>query len=160
VSWVKLFQTRASGSDLTDVAKWMGGMCLYFFCYAMTGALLRRHLLSRIGTELTWLIGAVLLLVGSVAPFLIGYIVFFNDQWWEQDFSAWWVGNPFAWSNKAHRVLYASVGGVWAVLVSAMSLSWFIERVRSFRPASLVAACDAIESVPRAMASESPSATD
>jgi len=160
VAWVKLFQTRASGSDLTDVAKWMGGMCLYFFCYAMTGALLRRHLLSRIGTELTWLIGAVLLLVGSVAPFLIGYIVFFNDQWWEQDFSAWWVGNPFAWSNKAHRVLYASVGGVWAVLVSAMSLSWFIERVRSFRPASLVAACDAIESAPRAVASGSPSATD
>jgi hypothetical protein len=56
--------------------------------------------------------------------------------------------------------LYASVGGVWAILVAAMSLPWFIERLRSFRPASLVAAGDAIESAPRAVASGSPSATD
>jgi hypothetical protein len=160
VAWVKLFQTSASGSDLTDSAKWMGGMCLYFFCYAMTGALLRRHLFSRVGTELTWLVAAILLAVGSLAPFLIGYIVFFSDQWWSEDLGAWWVGNPFAWSNKGHRALYASVGGVWAILVAAMSLPWFIERLRSFRPASLVAAGDAIESAPRAVASGSPSATD
>jgi hypothetical protein len=135
-------------------------MCLYFFCYAMTGALLRRRLFSRVGTELTWLIGAVLLAVGSVAPFLIGYIVFFNDQWWSEDIGAWWVGNPFVWDNKGHRVLYASVGGVWATLVAAMSLSWFIERVRRFGPASRVAASDDIESVPQAVVSGSPSATD
>jgi hypothetical protein len=106
------------------------------------------------------LIGAMLLLVGSLAPFLTGYVVFFKDQWWSEDFGAWWVGNPFAWGNKGHRVLYTSVGVVWAVLVAAMSLPWFIERVRSFRPASRVTASDDIESVPRAMASESPSATD
>lgn len=56
---------------------------------------------------------------------------------------AWWIGNPFAWGNKGHRVLYASVAGVWAALVAAMNLHWFIERVRGF------------ESVPRAAASES-----
>jgi hypothetical protein len=160
VACVKLFPSRANTNDLIDIAKWMGGMCLYFFCYAMTGALLRRHLFSRVGAELTWLIGATLLLVGSVAPFLIGYIGFFNDQWWSEDLGAWWVGNPFAWSNKGHRVLYASVGGVWAVLVAGMNLPWFIERVRSFRSAPRVAASDAIESVPRAVAGGSPSATD
>ncbi len=160
VTCVKLFSTNRNADDLINSAKWMGGMCLYFFCYAMTGALLRRHLFSRVGTELTWLIAAILLVVGSLAPFLIGYIMFFNDQWWSEDLGAWWVGNPFAWANKGHRVLYASVGGVWAVLVAAISLSWFIERVRSFRPASQVAASDAIESVPRAVASGSPSATD
>ena len=149
-----------NASDLTDGVKWMGGMCLYFFCYAMTGALLRRSLLGRVGTEFTWLIGAALLLVGSLAPFLIGYLVFLNDNWWSEDFGAWWVGNPFAWGNKGHRVLYASVAGVWAVVVAAMSLPWFIERVKCFRPASRVAASDAIESVPRAVASGSPSATD
>jgi hypothetical protein len=126
----------------------------------MTGALLRRHLFSRVGTELTWLISAILLAMGSLTPFLIGYIVFFNDQWWTGDYGAWWVGNPFSWGNKAHRVLYASVGGVWAMLVAAMNLPWLIERMRSFRPASRVAASDAIESVPRAVASGSPSATD
>jgi hypothetical protein len=160
VACVKLFPTRANSNDLIGSAKWMGGMCLYFFCYAMTGALLRRHLFSKVGTELTWLIGAVLLAVGSVAPFLIGYIVFFNDQWWTEDIGAWWVGNPFAWENKGHRVLYASVGGVWAMLVAAMNLPWFIERVRSFGTASRVAASDVIEPAPRAAPSGSPSATD
>jgi hypothetical protein len=149
-----------NASDLINGVKWMGGMCLYFFCYAMTGALLRRFLFSRLGTELTWLIGAALLLVGSLAPFLIGYIVFFNDQWWSEDFGAWWVGNPFAWDNKGHRVLYASVAGVWAVIVAAMSLPWFIERVKNFRPALRSAAGDTIESVPRAVASGSAAATD
>jgi len=159
VACVELFPTRANTNDLIDSAKWMGGMCLYLFCYAVTGALLRRRLFSRVGTELTWLIGGSLLLVGSVAPFLIGYIAFFNDQWWSEDLGAWWVGNPFAWANKGHRVLYASVGGVWAMLVAAMNLPWFFERCEGFK-ASRVAASDAIESVPRAVAGGSPSATD
>ncbi|HZF38746.1 MAG TPA: hypothetical protein VE715_07975, partial [Blastocatellia bacterium] len=117
-AWAKSFPAYGNASDLVDEVKWMGGMCLYFFCYAMTGALLRRRLFSRARTELTWLIGAALLVVGSLTPFLIGYIIFFNEQWWSEDFGAWWVGNPFAWGNKGHRVLYASVGGVWAVLVA------------------------------------------
>jgi hypothetical protein len=146
--WVKLFPSHSSVGDLVNSAKWMGGMCLYFFCYALTGALLRRHLFSRIGAELTWLIAAILLGVGSIAPFLFGYIVFFSDQWWSEDLGAWWIGNPFAWANKDHRVLYASVAGVWAVLVAAMNLHWFLERVQSFEPA------------PRAAASEVLSTTD
>lgn len=135
--WVKSFPSYGNANDLVNSVKWTGGMCLYFFCYAITGALLRRRLFSRVGTELTWLIGAVLLLVGSLAPVLIGYIVFLNDNLWSEDFGAWWVGNPFAWGNEGHRVLYASVAGVWAVFVAAMNLPWFIERVKSFKPASL-----------------------
>ncbi|MBO0859431.1 MAG: hypothetical protein J2P21_13300 [Chloracidobacterium sp.] len=150
--WAQFFPRYGNRGDLVDAAKWMGGMCLYFFCYAMTGALLRRLLFSRVRTELTWLISASLLLVGSVTPFLIGYIVFFNDRWWSEDFGAWWVGNPFAWDHKGHRVLYASVGGVWAALVTAISLPWFIERVKSFRHPSRVKADDAIEAAPRAVA--------
>jgi hypothetical protein len=133
VACVELFTTHKNADDLGNSAAWMGGMCLYFFCYAMTGALLRRHLFSGVGTELTWLIGAILLAVGSLAPFLTGYIIFFNDQWWSEDFGAWWVGNPFAWGNKGHRVLYSSVGGAWAVIVVVMSLPWFFERCESFQ---------------------------
>ncbi|MGE0126586.1 MAG: hypothetical protein AB7U82_00665 [Blastocatellales bacterium] len=147
-AWVELFPSHNSVGNLLNSAKWTGGMCLYFFCYALTGALLRRNLLNNLGTELTWLVGAILLGVGSIAPFLIGYIVFFNDQWWSDDLGAWFVGNPFAWGNKGHRVLYASVAGVWAALVAAMNLPWFLERVKSFEPP------------PRAVTSESPSATD
>jgi hypothetical protein len=149
VTCVELFTTHKNADDLGDVAAWMGGMCLYFFCYAMTGALLRRRLFSRVRTEMTWLIGVILLFVGSVAPFLIGYIIFFNDQWWAEDFGAWVVGNPFVWGYKGHRVLYGSVGGVWAVVVTAMSLPWFFERCGEFKPMSRVAAGDALDPASR-----------
>jgi hypothetical protein len=57
-------------------------------------------------------------------------------------------------------VLYASFAGVWAVIVSAMTLPWFIERMKNFRPASRIAASDTIESLPQAVASGSTTATD
>jgi hypothetical protein len=158
--WVKSFPHNSNLRDLVDGAKWMGGMCLYFFCYAMTGALLRRFLFSRIGTELTWLISVALLILGIGAPIMTGYILFFNEQWWSENHGAWLIGNPFAWDNKGHRVLYASVAGVWAVLVAAMSLPWFIERLKSFRRASPTVTRDVFEALPQSAASESPSATD
>jgi hypothetical protein len=160
VACVELFTTHKNADDLGDVAAWIGGMCLYFFCYAMTGALLRRRLFSRVRTELTWLIGVILLIVGSVTPFLIGYIIFFNDQWWAEDFGAWVVGNPFVWGYTGHRVLYGSVGGVWAVVVVAMSLPWFFERCGEFKPMSRAAAGDALDPALRPAPSESASATD
>jgi hypothetical protein len=134
--WAKARPAYANADDLIDSVKWLGGMCLSFFCYALSGALLRRHLLSRIGAEMTWIVSAILLALGSIVPLMIGYLVFFNDQWWSEDFAAWFVGNPFAWGNKGHRVLYVSVAGVWAVLVAALSLHWFIGRVKSFERVS------------------------
>jgi hypothetical protein len=140
-AWIcaKLVPSYGLLAALVDSAKWMAGMCLYFFCYAVTGALLRRHLFSRVGTEFTWLIGAILLFMGSLVPFLIGYLIFFNDRWWTEDLNAWWVGNPFAFGNKSHRVLYSSVAGAWATLAVAMNLYWFIERVRGFNPSKALA---------------------
>jgi hypothetical protein len=158
--WVKSFPRHNNLGDLIDGAKWMGGVCLYFFCYATTGALLRRFLFSRIGTELTWLISAALLILGVSAPIMIGYILFYDEQWWAENHAAWLVGNPFAWDDKGHRVLYATVAGVWAALAAAMSLPWFIARVRSFSRASKVSTGLAIESAPRAAPSESASASD
>jgi hypothetical protein len=158
--WVKSFPRYNNLRDLVDSAKWMGGICLYFFCYALTGALLRRFLLRRAGTELTWLISAALLILGIGAPIMTGYILFFDEQWWSENHGAWLVGNPFAWDNKGHRVLYASVAGVWAALVAAISLPWFIERVKSFRRASPAVTLATFETLPQAVASESPSATD
>jgi hypothetical protein len=152
---VKSFPNYWVTSGLVEAAKWMGGMCLYFFCYAMTGA----HIFTRVGTESTWLISAALLLVGSLAPFLTGYIIFFSDQWWKEDFAAWWVGNPFVWGYKGHRVLYASVGAVWAVVVTAMSLHWFFERAASFKRAPRVTTIG-LESIPLSAAAESPPAAD
>jgi hypothetical protein len=150
--WVKSFPRLGNLGDLVDGAKWMGGMCLYFFCYAMTGAVLRRFLFSRMGTELTWLVGVALLILGIGAPIMTGYMLFFDEPWWAENHNAWLIGNPFAWEHKGHRVLYATVAGVWAAMVAAMSLPWFIERVRIFRREPQVSR-GAIESAPQAVAS-------
>jgi hypothetical protein len=132
--WSKLFSAYINHDDLVDSVKWVGGMSLYFYCYALSAALLRRHLLSRVGTELTWLIGVILMLMGIVIPFLAGYMIFFKDAWWSEDYGKWLVGNPFAWGSKSHRVFYFEVGAFWAVMVTALNIYWFLGRVRSFKP--------------------------
>jgi hypothetical protein len=132
--WAMMFPAYANHDDLVDSVKWMGGMCLYFFCYALSAALLRRRLLNGISTELTWLIGVILMFLGIVIPFLVGYMIFFKDAWWSEDYGKWLVGNPFAWSNKSHRVLYFEFAAVWAVMVAALNIYWFLGRVRNFRP--------------------------
>jgi hypothetical protein len=100
------------------------------------------------------LVGVALLILGISAPIMTGYMLFFDEPSWAENHAAWLVGNPFAWENKGHRVLYATVGGVWAALVAAMSVPWFIERVRIFRREPQVSMGAAIESAPQAVASE------
>jgi hypothetical protein len=131
--WSKLFHNYGQDDFLVESAKWIGGMCLLFFCYALTAALARRHLLRKLGVELTWLIGLILMAIGAVLPFLIGYLFFFDDRWWTGvEYRKWLVGNPFVWSNASERVFYASFAGVWAVIVAALNLKWFVGRVREF----------------------------
>jgi hypothetical protein len=134
--WVKLSPTRSGVSGLVESAKWMGGMSLYFFAYALSGALLRRYIFKMIPTAYTWVFGAMLLSLGSIAPMLIGYLFFFNDPGASPDFSRWFVGNPFAWDYRGHRVFFAVVGGVFAGLATALSIPWFIERWKQFKPDS------------------------
>lgn len=119
---------------LLDAVKWLSGMFLYFFCYALSAALLRRWLFKRMEAKLTWLLSVVLLMLGSIVPFLIGALFVFGNQPWSEQAGAWLVGNPFAWSVVGQRRLYAAVGVVWALLVAAFSLPWFVARLRSFRP--------------------------
>ncbi|MDX2030902.1 MAG: hypothetical protein SF339_09555 [Blastocatellia bacterium] len=135
--WARLFPGRNGYWDLAGSVKWLGGMSLFFFCYALSGALLRRHLLKRIETQWTWVISAALMLLGIILPATIGYLLFSGEKWWTEDLGPWFVGNPFAWGVKNHRNLYASVAGVWAVLAAALTLPWFLERAREFyeRPA-------------------------
>jgi hypothetical protein len=132
-AWSKLFPNYAERVDLVDSLKWAGAMCLYLFCYALSGALLRRHLLSRVGGELTWLIGVILMVLGIVVPFLIGYLLYFGDEWGRTDYQKWLTGNPFAFSKRTDKILYLGVPAVWAFIVAVLNLRWLIVRVRDFR---------------------------
>jgi hypothetical protein len=117
---------------LLEEVKWTSGMFLYLFCYALSAAWLRRRFFARFDGKLTWVLALVLLALGSIVPFMIGFLLFFSDQSWSDQTGAWLVGNPFAWGVAEHRKLYALVGSMWALLVVALNLRWFIARVRAF----------------------------
>ncbi len=132
--WWRLFPNFSDLGELVDSTRWLTVMNLYLFCYALTAAFLRRHLLKRIPPNLTWLIAIVLTAIGSTIPMLIGMLIFMNDlNWWREDYGLWLVGNPFVWDVAAHRNLYLSIGSFWAVLAIAFNLQWFLERIRGFR---------------------------
>jgi hypothetical protein len=132
-AWSKLYPNYSSHNDLVDSLKWAGAMCLYLFCYALSGALLRRRLLSRVGSEATWLIGVILMILGIVVPFLTGYLLFSDDEWLNTGYQNWLAGNPFAWGKEPNKILYLGVPAVWAFIVAALNLRWFIVRVKDFR---------------------------
>ena len=130
--WSRRYPGYAAHGDLVGMLQWMGAMCLYLFCYAITGAFLRRLLLTRISNESTWVLGMFLIILGSTIPILTGYLLFFSEEWIKTDYLKWLVGNPFAWSNKQTKSLYLGVPAVWALIMTALHLRWFIVRVRDF----------------------------
>jgi hypothetical protein len=132
--WAKSAPTRPLVGDLVESAKWMGGTSLYLFCYALSAALLQRILLRRLPRKFTWLLGLILLALGGTLPIITGYLLFFSDRWMATDFSFWFVGNPFAWDYKQHRVFFASVAGAWAALAATLNAPWFLSRWNQFRP--------------------------
>ncbi|MFN0110463.1 MAG: ABC transporter permease [Blastocatellia bacterium] len=131
--WWRLFPNFSELGNLVGASRWLAVMNLYLLCYSLTAAFLRRHLLKRIGMDLTWLVATLLIAIGSTIPFLIGMLVFMNDiDWWREGYGRWLIGNPFVWDVAAHRELYLSIGIVWAALAAAFNLHWFLERVRQF----------------------------
>jgi hypothetical protein len=131
--WWRLFPNISSLGELVGSTRWLTVMNLYLFCYALTAAFLRRHVLKQISSKWTWVIGLMLFAIGSIVPFLIGLLVYMNDSdWWQEDYGRWLIGNPFAWDVAAHRELYLSIGAFWAVLAIAFNLQWFMERAKGF----------------------------
>lgn len=131
--WWRLFPNISSLGELVGSTRWLTVMNLYLFCYALTAAFLRRHVLKQISSKWTWAICLMLVAIGSIVPFLIGLLVYMNDSdWWREDYGRWLVGNPFAWDVAAHRELYLSIVAFWAVLAIAFNLQWFMERAKGF----------------------------
>jgi hypothetical protein len=132
--WRKIFGWLPGLDSLGDNATWMSGVAAYIFCYAASGAVLRRRLFNAAGTELNWVFGGVLMAIGGVIPFLIGVIFFLDTNWQLEEYGFWLVGNPFAWWIKPFRTLYGAVVVGWSAIIALLCRGWFIERVRSFRP--------------------------
>ena len=116
---------------LKGAMMWVAGLGLYGFCYSMTAVFIRRIFLeSRLRAKFTWLIAVILLIIGSVAPLVAGFLVTGRAP----TGGVWLIGNPFAFGNDRDAAMYLVFSGLWAGLVAALNFGWFAEQIRSFRP--------------------------
>ncbi len=126
------FSVRSGASN--GVRVWIIGLPLYAFCYSMTAVWLRRKLFSRrIGQRHTWALGLILLCIGSIVPFLVGFLAFFGNWGKIEEIGAWFVFNPFALGIDKFRTVYLTVAFIWALLAAAMNASWIGNQIEPFR---------------------------
>ncbi|MFO0878545.1 MAG: hypothetical protein U0840_14490 [Gemmataceae bacterium] len=120
-------------------------VALYAYCYGMSAVLVRTYLLAnQIRSVFNWLIAALLVGLGSSIPSVIAYILFY-DQIRYQNEPGWWaLPNPFLAvyevSNSPRtqqlefEVLCYFFLAIWGVLVTLLSLPWFVGQLKRFRP--------------------------
>jgi hypothetical protein len=121
-------------------------ICLYTYCFGLSSVLVRAHVLgNQLKPSYTWLVGLLLVGLGSSIPSVIAY-VFFSDQMRLGTDGGWWMlPNPFmavyelipGWTGGANddfNTLCYWFLGTWAVLVTALSLPWFVAQVSRFHP--------------------------
>jgi hypothetical protein len=102
----------------------------------MSAVLFRNVVLGKsIKPVYTWIVALTLLGLGSSIPYLIAFFLYYNQWHYLTDYFIWQVGNPFAalydWSNRSGYLVFASI---WAIIIAALNVPWFLRQVNRFRP--------------------------
>ncbi len=112
---------------------------LYTFAYALTAVLVRRVSPWKIPAGFTWVVLLVLWAAGSIVPFLISFLLFYQNWNYESHFG-WLLTNPFVAIGDVsnfhhnHAEFFLTFAAVWAGLVTVLSIPWFVRQCRRFRP--------------------------
>jgi hypothetical protein len=121
-------------------------IALYTFCYSLTAVLVRTRVLGpRVPVEANWIIALTLLGLGCTLPFLLLYLIHYDDfRYRGMDLSWWLVTNPFASildidiRRGTTRTGFASPAltftTIWAMVIAALNMPWFLRQVRAFQP--------------------------
>ena len=135
--WLRRHRFGAGADDLLDVLIFASGMLAYFYAYAVSGALLRRRWLRRLPSQLTWIISAILLLLGVIVPVMTAFFALSGVSYGAWSKSRWLVMNPFALGSSAHDWFYGSLAAAFVLLVTLLNAPWFVARVRAFQPSGV-----------------------
>lgn len=127
---------RFAAGGLGDGWGSAAGLAGYWFAYALAALLLHRHFLARrVPRRYTWVIAGGLATLGSVLPPVVGFLLSPEGFASTSDALRWSIFNPFA-------PLFVSFGAaatwfalLWAGVMGAVALPWFLRQVRAFRPA-------------------------
>jgi hypothetical protein len=109
-------------------------IALFAICYSLTAMNLKRVFFPNSKKSfISIIIAIVLLVVGSVLPTVIIFMLTVNNR--GRGHSIWLIASPFGilWDrNILYESLYFS--SIWAVLIIGISMPWFIKQVNAFKP--------------------------
>jgi len=109
-------------------------LALYVFCYSLTALTVKRVFFSKVvKTGLTTFIAVMLMLVGSAFPLIIGYLI--NPDPWYNLSTKWYIGSPgIVFFDESIYLEALTFTGIWGLGCFLVTLPWFINQVRSFKP--------------------------
>jgi hypothetical protein len=123
-------------TEFREVYQTMALVCLYTYAYALTAVLVRRIPALRIKAVFTWVVMGGLVAIGSLVPFLVAFLVLF-DNWHYSTYYYWLLACPFSAVgdfDKDHRLVYFIFVSAWAGIVTLGNVPWFWRQFRAFRP--------------------------
>ena len=122
-------------NDFEEFTTCMAALGMFALSYALAAAFIRRRVLAkRVAGCHTWLIALVLM---GFATTIIPLILFLLSGTWEK---GWLIGSPigmFVFLVNGDSDLLngsAQLAGVFAILVCALNLPWFIKQIVNFHP--------------------------
>jgi hypothetical protein len=148
--WRTLYPTFTAADDSDELRRIFAALALYFFCYGMSAVLIRSYLLAdKIHSLFTWVVGLLLVGLGSSLPWIAAFCIYFDDFGRHDVELHWWaLTNPFAAIyemtevSSSHglfevgdftTVCFLFLGG-WALLLSLLSLHWGVQQILRFHP--------------------------
>jgi hypothetical protein len=125
----------------------IAGIVLYGAAYGLTATLIRKLLgLAKlhIPAGLTWLIAYMLVVFGSLGPYVLRFFLYFNEgaSVIFQD-RAWIVTSPIMITQDTFRELRLIVAAFWACGAFVLTAPWLLRQIASFRRLEPAAAAPA-----------------
>ncbi len=141
--WRELWPSFGGAVESDQARVFFLALALYTFCYGMSAVVLRSWLLSdRIRSVYNWVLAALLLGLGSSVPWVIFFLIHFNQLGRIHGFQWWELPNPFAalyhissWPRESETAVICFLFLVfWAVVLLLPILRWMVAQMGRFRP--------------------------
>ncbi|MBN1788021.1 MAG: hypothetical protein JW806_06460 [Sedimentisphaerales bacterium] len=109
------------------------GLALYACCYSLTSLNIKAAFFKKSSTYSTMTGIISFLLVGSILPVIIGFLL--RQNIWEELSPLWYIGNPMVLLlEEKIWVECFTFTGIWASVAFSISLPWFFRQLKSFKP--------------------------
>ncbi|MGA1869855.1 MAG: ABC transporter permease [bacterium] len=127
-----LFFPHAAPGAFTEIQWVMVVLFLYAFNYSMTASLIRKKFIpKKIPRRATWIIIIVMISMGALLPALLEF--FFTSQG-SHPLSLMHYGNIFTVAKNSFDAGQLLFLGVWAIIICAVRVPWFVKQVTGFKP--------------------------